>query len=119
MSLKTAGPNTNAIALITIVDANGVAVQGATVFGKWSNATTDTDSGTTDASGQVSMNSDKVKNAASGTTFIFTVDNVTKDGWTYDPDVGETSDSITVTTINGNVKRGFSLLYLIFDNIRV
>jgi len=97
MSLKTAGPNTNAIALVTIVDATGVPVGGATVEGHWSNATIDTDSGLTGASGEVVLNSDKVKNAQSGTTnFTFTVDDVSLAGWTYDPDTGETSDSITV-----------------------
>ena len=93
MSLKTAGPNTNAIALVTIVDATDAPVGGATVEGHWSNATSDTDSGTTDASGQVSLNSDKVKNAPSGTNFTFTVDNVVKDGWTWDGD--KKSGSIT------------------------
>jgi len=55
MSLKTAGPNTNARALVTIVDATGTPVDGATVSGHWSGATTDTDSGKTDASGPVSL----------------------------------------------------------------
>jgi hypothetical protein len=97
MSLKTAGPNTNAIALVTIVDAADAPVGSATVEGHWSDATTDSDSGTTDAGGQVSLNSDKVKNADPGTTFTFTVDNVVKAGWTYDSDANvETSDSISV-----------------------
>lgn len=97
MSLKTAGPNTNARALVTIVDATGTPVEGATVSGHWSGATTNTDSGTTDASGQVSLSSDKLKNAPSGTNFTFTVDGVAKNDWTYNsPANEETSDSITV-----------------------
>ncbi len=97
MSLKTAGPNTNAIALVTIVDANNNPVGSATVEGRWSNATSDTDSGTTDASGHVSLDSDKVKNPLSGTTFTFTVDGVSLTGWTYASASNvETSDSITV-----------------------
>ncbi len=97
MSLKTAGPNRNAIALVTIVDADGVPVGGATVEGHWSNATSDTDSGLTDASGEVVLNSDKVRNAPSGTTFTFTVDSVSLTDWTYDSAANaETSDSITI-----------------------
>ena len=99
LSNRTAGKKnifTHATALVTIVDASNNPVGSATVEGSWSNATSDTDSGATDASGQVSVNSDEVKNAPPGTTFTFTVDNVIKDGWTYDPYVGETSDSITV-----------------------
>ena len=93
MSLKIAGINVNAIATVTIVDADGN-LEGATVFGQWSGATNDTDSGVTDASGQVSLVSDKLKNLKSG-TFTFTVDDVTKYGWTYDtPANVETSDSV-------------------------
>ncbi len=97
MSLKKAGINVNAIAAVTIVDATTKPVGGATVSGHWSGATTDTDSGITDINGQVSLKSDKVRNPAGGTTFTFTVDDVTKDGWTYDSSANvETSDSITI-----------------------
>jgi hypothetical protein len=97
MSLKTAGPNRNAIALVTIVDADGAPVGGATVEGHWSNATTDIDSGLTDASGEVVLNSDKVRNAPGGTNFRFMVDDVLLTGWKYDPEANEeTSKSITV-----------------------
>jgi subtilisin len=93
-----AGPNTfyTAIATVTIVDADGN-LEGATVSGTWSGATNDTDSGITDINGQVSLESSKVKNPISGTTFTFIVDNVSKDGWTYDLlENVETSDSIEV-----------------------
>jgi len=96
---KTAGPNTfaNAIATVTIVDANSVPVKDATVYGHWENVTTDSDSGTTDASGQVSLESESVKNPPSGTTFTFVVDDIVLSGWTYYPSANvETSDSITV-----------------------
>jgi hypothetical protein len=97
MSLKTAGPNVNAITTVTIVDSSNKPVEGVTVSGHWSGATNDTDSGTTKTSGQASFKSDRVKNPPSGITFIFTVDNVVKDGWTYDPSKNvETSNSITV-----------------------
>ena len=96
---KVAGRNTFvwAIAAVTIVDGSGSPVEGATVSGHWENATTDSDTGTTDANGQVSLQSDQVKTPPSGTTFTFVVDSVAKDGWTYDSSANvETSDSITL-----------------------
>ena len=96
MSFKTAGPNRNAVALVTIVDAAGAPVGAATVEGHWSGATSDTDSGLTDG-GEVALDSDKVRNAPSGTVFTFTVDDVSLAGWIYDYAANaETSDSITV-----------------------
>jgi subtilisin family serine protease len=97
MSLKVAGINRNAVAVVTIHDISDNPVPGATVYGTWSDATDDTDSGLTDANGTVLLESDKVKNAPSGTTFTLTVTNVVLDGWTYDgaADV-ETSDSISI-----------------------
>jgi len=97
MSLQTRGPWTSAIATVLIVDAEGVAVEGATVSGHWSEATSDSDSGVTGADGKVSLESDRVKDPPGGTTFTFTVDDVALSGWTYDSASNlETSDSITV-----------------------
>ena len=97
MSLKTAGPNKNAVAMVKIVDADGVPVAGATVEGHWSGATTDADSGLTGASGEVALDSDKLRNPPSGTVFTFTVDDVSLAGWIYNQAANaETSDSITV-----------------------
>ena len=96
MSFKTAGPNKNAIALVTIVDADGAPIGGATVEGHWSDATDDTDSGLTDANGEVALNSDKVRNAPSGTVFTFTVDDVSLTEWAYNQTANvETSKSIS------------------------
>jgi len=98
LGTKTAGKNifTYGIAQVTIVDAAGAAVEGASVEGHWSDATTDADSGITDANGQVTLESDEVKNALGGTTFTFNVDGVVLDWWTYDPAANvETSGSIT------------------------
>ena len=95
----TAGPNTfyTAVATVTIVDASDNPVEGATVSGHWSGATNDTDSGITDIYGQVSLESDKVRNPAGGTTFTFTIDDVIKDGWTYGSGANsETFDSISI-----------------------
>lgn len=93
---RSAGRNTFvwAVATVTIVDASDNPVDGA-VSGDWSGTTSDSDSGVTDGSGQVSLKSDEKKNPASGTTFTFTVDGVVKDDWIYDPSNNvETSDSI-------------------------
>jgi len=96
MAIKIAGINTSALATITIVDAEGVPIQGATVSGVWSDAASGSDSGITDAKGQVTVESDKVKRPPSGTTFTFTVTDVSSD-WIYDSDASdETSNSITV-----------------------
>ena len=89
---KNAGPHKFvwAIATVTIIDESGNDVEGATVFGHWENATNDTDSGTTDSSGQVSLNSNKLRRSPpSGTTFKFVVDDVIKEGWTWTDDPGE------------------------------
>ena len=99
LSTRTAGRNTftKARATVTIVDASGN-VEGATVDGTWSVATSDTDSGVTGSDGKVTLESDELKNA-SGKTFTFTVTDVVKSGWTYnseDEDNVETTDSITV-----------------------
>ena len=87
-----------AVATVTIFNEFDSPVEGATVSGDWSGATSDTDSGLTDESGKVVLNSDKVKNAQSGTTnFAFTVDSVSLTGRTYDPTADvETSGDITV-----------------------
>lgn len=95
MSTKEAGINLNATATVTVVDAGGLPVGGATVSGHWEGVTNDSDSGPTDEDGTVSFQSDKVKNT--GETFTFTVEGITKDGWTYDSGANTvTSSSITV-----------------------
>lgn len=89
-----------ALATVTIADANGNPVEEATVYGSWSDATSDTDSGKTDANGQVTLESDKIQ-GSKGTTYTFTfmVDDVVLSGWTgwqYDPGANvETEDSTT------------------------
>ena len=66
------------------------------MYGHWDGATADTDTGLTDASGEVSLKSDSAKNSQTGTTFTFVVDNVVLSGWTYDPSANsEMTDSIT------------------------
>lgn len=89
---KTAGKNVlvSAMATVTVVDADDVPVVGATVSGHWVDATSDSDAGTTDADGTVSLQSNSLKKPSPGTTFTFVVDNVTKNGWTYEkPGTGD------------------------------
>jgi peptidoglycan/xylan/chitin deacetylase (PgdA/CDA1 family) len=82
-----------AYATITIVDDNDSPTEGATVYGSWSGAYTGDVSGVTNASGQVTLHSRKVKD---GGTFTFTVTDVVQSGSTYEPSKNvETSDSIT------------------------
>jgi len=94
---RSAGPKNTfvwAVATVTIVDNSSKSVEGATVSGYWSGLTSDTDSGTTGSNGEVALKSDSVKNAEG--TFTFTVDNIAKEGWTYDPTSNvETIGSIT------------------------
>ena len=86
-----------ATATVTILDASNNTVEGATVYGHWEDATTDSDSGITDTNGQMTLQSDSRWKPPSGTVFIFTVDNVVLDGWTYNQTANaETSGSITV-----------------------
>ena len=97
MEIKIAGRNVTAKATVTILAADGsTPVAGATVYGSWTDATFDSDVGTTDALGKITMQSDKIKNA-SGITFTFIVGDVVKSGWIYDSVANvETSDSINV-----------------------
>ncbi|MDF1514880.1 MAG: S8 family serine peptidase, partial [Anaerolineae bacterium] len=95
MSSKTAGPNLNAIAVVTIKDTDGNMVEGAMVYGTWSGAYSGSTNGITGSDGTVSFESRKVRQA--NVTFTFTVDNVEKSGYTYDSSLDvEPSDSITI-----------------------
>jgi len=88
---------TRATATITVVDAQAKPVPEAEVSGHWSGASSKTNSGTSNSQGKVTFISDRVQNAAKGTTFTFTVDDLDKSGWTYDSRVNiKTSDSITL-----------------------
>jgi carboxypeptidase T len=91
---NTKGRNRSATAVVTILDTNNNAVEGATVHGTWSGDYSASVSDSTNADGQVSFTSGRVKEAA---TFTFTVDDVVKDGYDYDPGLNqETSDTIEV-----------------------
>ena len=96
MALKPSARKTQyASATVKIANTPGVVVAGATVSGHWSGLTQDLDSGVTDSSGSVTLNSDTVSKSASG-TFTFTVDDVTLHAWQYDPAANvKTSNSIS------------------------
>jgi uncharacterized GH25 family protein len=94
MSLEQRGPWTKAVAVAHIVDADGNPVAGATVTGQWTGSATGTDTVTTDENGTATAQSDRTRDTSG--TFTFTVDDVSKDGWTYEPDANvETSDCIS------------------------
>jgi len=93
MSYQQAGRNYKARATVTILDANSALVEGATVYGIFSGATSDSVSGVTGADGQVTLTSSNNKD---GGTWQFCVDDVVKSGWTYDPNANvETCDGVT------------------------
>ncbi len=101
MSSKSIGRGRKykAIATIPILDSSDKPVDGTTVEGHWSEAySSNTVSGTTSNDGKVTFETKWVKG---GGMFTFTVDNVIKEGWTYNESADKTSDSIT-STINTN-----------------
>jgi hypothetical protein len=94
MQLTTASRNTYATATVTIVDANGI-VQGAQVTGQWkiNGANADSDTGYTDTTGKVIIQSNSLRSAQTGTTFTFTITGVYKSGWIFTP--GNNSNTVT------------------------
>jgi hypothetical protein len=96
MSGNRKGANRIATAVVTIHDdPDGNPVEGATVSGAWSGDYSGDVSDSTNADGQVTFTSGKVKKA--NATFTFTVNGVVKSGYIYDPALNnETSDTIVV-----------------------
>jgi len=84
MSTVRKGSLVNARADVLVVNASGQPVASATVYGQWSGLTSDSDQKLTSSSGHAIVDSNKVSSGSSG-TFTFTVTNITKSGWTYDP----------------------------------
>ncbi len=94
MGYKKMGSSYAGKATVWIKDEDTYDVEDAVVYGNWSGAVSEPDQGTTGSNGKVTLQSSKV---SGGGTFTFTVTNVTKDGYTYDPNQNvETWDSITV-----------------------
>jgi hypothetical protein len=93
MSSGNAGRNYYGIATVWIKNDSGGDVPGATVYGDWSGATSESQQGTTEGDGKVTFQSSKVKD---GGTFTFCVTDVQASGYTYNPSLNkETCDSIT------------------------
>ncbi len=91
MSLKKAGKNYFAIAVVTIKDHNNSPVSGATVNGTWSGLTSESSSGVTRTDGKIALQSPKTRSIG---TFTFTVDTVSGP-YSYDPAMnGESSELI-------------------------
>jgi hypothetical protein len=84
LALRTSGTYKYATATMTVVNSAGNPVSGARVSGHWSGATSNSSSGSTNSSGQVTLTSNRVRRPPSGTTFTFSVDNIQLSGWTYD-----------------------------------
>ncbi|MBA7593973.1 hypothetical protein ES703_00909 [subsurface metagenome] len=98
MELLHQGQSYQGKAIVYIVDENDNAVPSATVYGHWEgispSGTQDKD---TDAEGAAPFWSGKERNPPSGSVFKFVVDNVAKEGWTYDPGSNvETEDNVVV-----------------------
>jgi len=76
--------NTYATATITIADGSNVGIQGVFVTGQWTinGVKADVDSGYTNANGQLlNVQSNSIRNAPSGSQFVFTVNGAYKPGW--------------------------------------
>lgn len=93
---KKAGKNTFylATAVVTVVDGNGLQIDGVTVSGHWTGLTTDTDTSITGVDGKVSLTSDSTKKKTG--VFTFNVDDLVKSGWTYDSANSVTSGSVSI-----------------------
>ena len=70
-------------ARVQIVDTDGSPVEGATINGQWSGGASDNDLFTTGSDGWGTTNSNWRWGDA---TFTFCVTNVSKEGWSYDPE---------------------------------
>ncbi len=90
----------SARAVVTIKSTINLPVSGAVVSATWSGLTSANVSGTTNASGQVTFNSARLRNPTG--SFIIAVTNVTANGWTYNAGLNvETSDRLNV--VNGQL----------------
>ena len=98
---KYGGWRTYAQATVSVVEVdnygNPVAVvENATVNGHWEGATSDTESGLTDADGMITFTSNYQRFPSSGTEYIFRVDEVSKQGYYWDDDNSVISGIATV-----------------------
>jgi hypothetical protein len=85
-------------ATVTVVDATGKHVAGATVYGHWSGSVSGSAFGQTGTNGKVTFSSMEIYYMGGWfsrrLTFTFTVDNIIKTGWIYDKSANvKTSDT--------------------------
>ncbi|MBI4338494.1 MAG: S8 family serine peptidase [Chloroflexi bacterium] len=83
---------------VKVVDASGAPVAGVTVAGNWSSATTGSASATTGADGVARFSSAILRRPAAGTTFTFTVTDLGKSGYVYDP-LADVKKSVSVIVV--------------------
>jgi PKD repeat protein len=93
MSLSGSGTRVRGQAVVKVVDAAGVPLSGARVYGTWSGVVSGTVSGNTNTAGEYRTLSGSTRNSG---TFTFKVTRITRSGYTYDSASNvEVSDSIT------------------------
>ena len=99
--VNTASNRWRATVTIKVVNGSNQPVSGAKVTGAWSNGESGTGSCTTNTSGTCSINKNNIRRAV--LSVRFTINNVTKSGWTYnaalnsDPDGDSNGTFITIT----------------------
>ena len=119
------GWNRQGKATVDIVDGNGNPVNGALVVGNWSgcfklNGASDTTETvcTTDSDGNTICNDGRAviwgKNFSCRKNCLvtFTVTDVRKDGMTYVPEAGPTSNSVWCNVLSASVQRGAKAAYV-------
>jgi hypothetical protein len=93
MGFRKSGQNYYGQATVWIKSADGTNISGAVVSGDWSGVVSGSSMGNTGSDGKVMLESPEKK---FGGTFTFTVTNVVKTDYTYNPSLNvETSDTIT------------------------
>jgi PKD repeat protein len=93
MTTVTKRGSTRAYATVSVLDASGKVVEGATVAGNWSGVVSGSSSGMTGRGGTVKLSSPSTTKSG---TFTFTITGISIPGYTYDATQNtETSDSIT------------------------
>lgn len=93
MALTVKRSSAQANATVSVLDANGKAIVGATVTGTWSGVVSGSSSGVTGTGGTVKLSSPSTKKSG---IFTFTITGVAFSGYAYkSSDNMETSDSIT------------------------
>ena len=85
-------------AVVMVYDGSGNAVSGVTVKGHWSGAFSKSVTGTTSSTGKATFKSSTVsKSTGKSLTFTFTIDSLTRSGYTYNSSANtESSDSVTI-----------------------